>query len=198
MKPHEPTKSRPYIVVTAAAQMPSSCWGVYRRVAVLECDPGPVPKMISPRARGVRRVVRTWEKQSVGSTGRSAYAQAVAQAEALAKHLNRMHSKRPISVREILAERNEAYRRELIERYGGLDRFLASTKAETVGHDPDNAATLVRLPTAGEPIVALSLTCPSTGKHYWLRVPPQIQTPRDGLAWSFEMRTADYRPDRQS
>jgi hypothetical protein len=29
-----------YIVQTAAASMPSSCWGTYRRVAVLEVEDG--------------------------------------------------------------------------------------------------------------------------------------------------------------
>jgi hypothetical protein len=44
-----------YIIMTASAKMPSSCKGTYRRVAVVELEPGftGVPKMISARARGV-------------------------------------------------------------------------------------------------------------------------------------------------
>jgi len=84
------TSSAPssYIVQTAAAPMPNSCWGVYRRVAVLEVEPGvDHVAMISDRARGVRRVVRTWEARNVGTTPRCAYERALAEAESLAEHL---------------------------------------------------------------------------------------------------------------
>lgn len=63
-----------YVVKTAAACMPGSCWGVYRRVAVLEVEDGLSAediKMISPRARGVCRVVETWERRSVGRLART-------------------------------------------------------------------------------------------------------------------------------
>jgi hypothetical protein len=82
-----------YIVMTASAQMPSSCRGVYKRVAVVELntdyiDKGIRPLMISPTAQGVRRIVETWERCNVGSTERSAYAVAMREAEALAAKLN--------------------------------------------------------------------------------------------------------------
>jgi hypothetical protein len=77
-----------YIVQSAAACMPSSCRGTYRRVAVLEVeDDVERAAMISPRARGVIRVVRTWERRNVGRTSRCAYAIALAEAEALAAEL---------------------------------------------------------------------------------------------------------------
>lgn len=78
-----------YIVQTAAAAMPSSCWGVYRRVAVLEVHDGVQHvAMISPRARGVVRVVHTQEKLNVGKTARCAYEKALAWATAYAAELN--------------------------------------------------------------------------------------------------------------
>jgi hypothetical protein len=57
-----------FIIQTAAAHMPSSCkWGPYRRVAVLEVRDGVEwVAMISDRARGVVRVVATWERCNVG------------------------------------------------------------------------------------------------------------------------------------
>ena len=82
----------PYIVATAAAHMPSSCWGRYRRVAVLEIEAGlPAgywPAMISDRARGVVRVVETWESRNVGKTNRCAYRRAMAEAREMAEALN--------------------------------------------------------------------------------------------------------------
>ena len=78
-----------FIVQDAAAFMPSSCWGVYRRVAVLEVDaPSKRVAMISTRARGCHRVVKTWERLNVGKTDRCAFNRAYAEAEKLAAELN--------------------------------------------------------------------------------------------------------------
>jgi len=78
-----------FIVQHAAAQMPQSCWGIYRRVAVLEVEDG-VERvaMISERARGVVRVVTTWERCNVGTSSRCAFARALTEAEELANALN--------------------------------------------------------------------------------------------------------------
>ena len=79
-----------FMVMQAAACMPNSCWGRYRKVAVVEIEDGfkGRPKMISRRARGVARVVALWDKQSVGKTARCAFRQALAAAEALCARLN--------------------------------------------------------------------------------------------------------------
>ena len=78
-----------FIVRCSAAKMPSSCWGKYRRVAVLEVEPGVERvSMISTRARGVVRVVATWEDLNVGTTERCAYAKAMRAAQSMADELN--------------------------------------------------------------------------------------------------------------
>jgi hypothetical protein len=50
-----------YIVMDRSAHMPNSCKGRYRRVGVVKTD-GTAPKMLSYRARGVVRVIKTWER----------------------------------------------------------------------------------------------------------------------------------------
>lgn len=78
-----------YLVKTAAACMPSTCWGTYRRVALIEVEDGVEDvAMISERAKGVVRVVKTWERRNVGKTDRCAYAKALAEAEAECDRLN--------------------------------------------------------------------------------------------------------------
>jgi len=78
-----------FIVQSAAACMPNSCWGQYKRVAVLEVlDHVERVRMISERAQGVVRVVETWERLNVGRTERCAYRRALAEAQALAQRLN--------------------------------------------------------------------------------------------------------------
>jgi hypothetical protein len=79
-----------FVVKTSSANMPSHCWGDYARVGVLEIDTEQTddPKMISTHARGVVRVVQTWEKCNVGKTERCAFRRALAAAERLAEGLN--------------------------------------------------------------------------------------------------------------
>lgn len=81
-----------WIVMTSSAQMPSSCKGTYRRVALVKLAQdytarGQLPKMISTHARGVLEVVDLGNF-SVGKTERCAYARAVKLAELQALQLN--------------------------------------------------------------------------------------------------------------
>jgi len=84
-----------YIVMDRAAKMPGNCWGQYRRVAVVEVEAGVKPKMISERARGVVRVVQTWEKQHVGTTERCAFRRALIEARELAAELRALKLELP-------------------------------------------------------------------------------------------------------
>jgi hypothetical protein len=81
-----------YIVMTAAAKMPSSCWGNYRRVAVVKVltydyNRGNGPKQINSQHKACLRVVDLGH-HSVGKTERCAYAQALKRAKELAYRLN--------------------------------------------------------------------------------------------------------------
>ena len=85
-----------FVVMDRSAKMPMSCWtgkGQYRRVGVVELTwqarrSGQEPKMLSSRARGVRRVVETWERVYKGSTIKCAHHRALVEAENLAEKLN--------------------------------------------------------------------------------------------------------------
>jgi hypothetical protein len=85
-----------FAIMEAAAKMPGSCMGAgsYRRLAVVEYDPAAlpdghdVPAMISTRARGMVRIVQVWDRLHRGTTPRSAYGRALAEAQALCDTLN--------------------------------------------------------------------------------------------------------------
>ena len=82
-----------FVVVDKSAKMPNSCWGIYRRVGVVELTvaaqrQGDFPAMLSKRARAVHRVVDVWENCNVGTTSRCAYRRAVGEADELADKLN--------------------------------------------------------------------------------------------------------------
>lgn len=83
-----------FVVMSSAACMPASCWGRYRKIAVVELDgTTDYPKMISIRARGVKRVVRVWDRLFHGKTDACAFGVALSAAEAMAERLNEKHRK---------------------------------------------------------------------------------------------------------
>jgi len=62
--------------------------GNYRTVALVEAEDGVIPKMISPRARGVVRIVKHWGACNLGVTERCQFAVAMKEAEALRDRLS--------------------------------------------------------------------------------------------------------------
>lgn len=76
-----------FIVMTAKAKMPNSCWSSYGRVAVVETNGIDMPKQINHTHNSVMRIVKTWEKLNIGGS-RSAFQLALKDAKELAKNLN--------------------------------------------------------------------------------------------------------------
>jgi DNA repair exonuclease SbcCD ATPase subunit len=78
-----------FILRESQAQMPSSVRSRYVRLGVLEVeDSVSEVSAISKSAKGVIRIVRTWEKLHVGKTERCAYRIALAEARELMNRLN--------------------------------------------------------------------------------------------------------------
>ncbi|WP_435018283.1 DUF6745 domain-containing protein [Tundrisphaera sp. TA3] len=91
-----------------------------------------------------------------------------------------------IEVREILDEPNAERRRVLLERVG-IDRFLDEADAQVIDEDrdPGGVRRLVRVPMRDdEDLVCVMVHCPSTGGRYLLRVPPDMKTCRQAVAWT--------------
>jgi hypothetical protein len=102
-----------------------------------------------------------------------------------------------ITAEEVLGERNAEIRRAMLDRVG-LSRFLAEVKADRLDadRDPGGPRELLRMKLEGdEDLVALSCRCPSTGRHYMIRVPPSTATCHTAAAWiaGFD-NPDDYRP----
>ena len=80
----------------------------------------------------------------------------------------------------------------------GYERFVGQAQAQVLDRDrdPGGERQLLRVPLQGdEPLVCISVFCPSTGRQYMLRVPPQMRTCRQAVAWiaGFD-NPDDYRP----
>jgi hypothetical protein len=91
-----------------------------------------------------------------------------------------------ITVVEVLAERNAERRRVLLERFG-FERFMLEAGAAVVDRDRDAGGErqLLKVKLEGdEDLVCVSVSCPSTGRHYLLRVPPAMRTCRQAVAWT--------------
>jgi hypothetical protein len=102
-----------------------------------------------------------------------------------------------ITAPEVLDEQNTERRRVLLERMG-YDAFMAQANAKVLDQDsdPGGPRRLLRVKLPGdEPLVCVSVRCPSTGRQYLLRVPPTTRTCHQAAAWlaGFD-NPADYRP----
>jgi hypothetical protein len=90
-----------------------------------------------------------------------------------------------IQIDEVLGETNAERRRVLLDRYG-YGRFVQDANAEILDRDcdPGGPRQLLRVKLAGdEDLVALSCYCPSTGRQYMIRVPPDTPTCHHAAAW---------------
>jgi len=90
-----------------------------------------------------------------------------------------------ITAQEILAEDNAEKRRILLERMG-YEAFLSHAKAEILDEDRDAGGLrrLLRVPMGNdEPLVCVSVICPSTQRQYVIRVPPQMDSCHRAVAW---------------
>ncbi len=106
-----------------------------------------------------------------------------------------------IRVDEVLQERNAERRRVMLDRYG-YGRFLRDSQAELLDGDtdPGGPRQLMRVALAGdEDLVALSCYCPSTGRQYMIRVPPDTPTCHAAAAWIAGFDDPDdYRPIQET
>jgi len=87
---------------------------------------------------------------------------------------------------DVLAEGNAEVRRVMIERIG-FERFLQESHARVLHEDtdPGGPRQLLQVELQGdEPLVCVSVRCPSTGRHYLIRVPPNMQTCHQAVAWT--------------
>jgi hypothetical protein len=90
-----------------------------------------------------------------------------------------------LTAKETLAERNAEVRRVMIERMGYL-RFAQEANAKVLDRDQDAGGPRQLLSIdleEDEPLVGLSCRCPSTGRQYFLRVPPTMNTCHQAAAW---------------
>ncbi len=103
-----------------------------------------------------------------------------------------MHTEK-LTIEEILATRHPQLKEVMIEKYG-LGNFVEAqdhTILDKVKVDGSVYQLISVDIREREKLVVLKVTCPSTKKKYYLRVPPRFRNFKDALAWTFNISTYD-------
>jgi hypothetical protein len=109
-----------------------------------------------------------------------------------------IETREKITVDSIAEEDNAEVRRVMISRYGE-GRYLIDSGAKEISRD--KTGTLYRKEIQNdEPLVMVRVenSTPEkdgTAKSYFLRVPPDIQTAKDAVAWTFGVDADEYTPE---
>lgn len=102
-----------------------------------------------------------------------------------------------LTARQVLEEQNRELQRVMLERFG-YDRFILELGAVPV--QTDEFGALYRIPgDFREPVVLVHVTNSTpepdgTRKRYFLRVPPNVTTAREAVAWTFGFQAEECRP----
>jgi hypothetical protein len=105
-----------------------------------------------------------------------------------------------ISFRDIQTEPNVEVRRIMLERMGHA-RYLQKSGAELVSHDETGALWQSMFTSYGRlhqlrfvEVVNGTREADGSYKHYFLRVPPNVTTARQAVAWTYGLTAEEYEP----
>jgi hypothetical protein len=104
-----------------------------------------------------------------------------------------------LTAERVLSEENAEIRRVMMDLFGAA-RLLQESNATVLDHE-EGVGTLRRIDVPDdEPLVMVEVINSSPEpdgefRHYWLRVPPNIKTAKQAVAWTFgKEKTKDYAP----
>jgi hypothetical protein len=110
-----------------------------------------------------------------------------------------------ISIAGVDAETNVEVRRVMIERYRfgqdphGAAAYMRDAGGKSLDHD-ERFGTLWRREVKGDETIVVLEVINSTREpdgtfnHYWMRVPPTMETAREAAAWTFDIPADKYAP----
>ncbi|MBS1954171.1 MAG: hypothetical protein JST89_08295 [Cyanobacteria bacterium SZAS-4] len=101
-----------------------------------------------------------------------------------------------LTVEEIVKQYNLEVRRVMLERYG-IEKFITDSGAELLNEDEFGQLYHLEMRQDSFNMVRVfnrTAEPDGTFRMYFIAVPPDIATARDGVAWSFNMKGEDYDP----
>lgn len=165
----------------------TGCWFLFFRDMCFVCQP---PKQIVTDRFGVLH-----NENGPGIAFGDGYGQFFLNGRPVERHV--VENPQSITVPEIEQEDNAEIRRILIERYG-LSRYILDSGAQKI-HEDDSGVLYRKELVNDEPLVVVMVKN-STPEHdgsfknYFLRVPPEVETAKEAVAWTFRMSSDLYAP----
>ena len=90
-------------------------------------------------------------------------------------------------------------RRRVIEERLGPEHFIALVGERCIHHSKRGMLMEIDLPGDPERVAHyLKVRDPSTGRRYYLRVPPSITTADEAAAWTFGLEVSTFQPDQET
>ena len=96
-----------------------------------------------------------------------------------------------LRARDIVSCRNVEIRKYLLARFG-FDNFVHEMKGKVLDRDGDQELIMVPWRRDEEPITMVKVKDSTTDDIYLLRVPPNMKTCREAVAWTFGMTAEEY------
>jgi hypothetical protein len=107
-----------------------------------------------------------------------------------------------LRAREIVGERNRELQRVMLERFG-YDRFILELAAVPVQADGFGTLYRIHMGQYRESLALVHVTnstpeLDGSRKRYFLRVPPNVRTAHEAVAWTFGLRPEEYSPAEET
>ena len=102
-----------------------------------------------------------------------------------------------LNARDITKCKNAEIRRVLMERFG-YEKFLREMKGVVTHRDGDSRLIRIDWHKNEESIKLVRVKDSSTNRYYLLRVPPNVRTCKEAVAWTFGMGEDQYNPLKET
>jgi len=109
------------------------------------------------------------------------------------KGVNELMASGQLKAHHILRIGNAEVRRICLEALT-YEKFLMQMKHEIITRENDSELVRIDWHKNEEPIYLVKVKCPSSGVFYTLRVPPDMKTVKEAIAWTFNVESAEYLP----
>ena len=93
--------------------------------------------------------------------------------------------------------KNAEIRRICLEELG-YARFLSQVDHQVIEKDGEYELVRIDWHKNEEPICLVKVKCPSTGAFYTLRVPLDMKTVKQAVAWTFGLKPSQYCPEKET
>jgi|GEM_PF-7104197 len=110
--------------------------------------------------------------------------------------LLRKLKRKTLEARDILICKNAELRQYLLHEYG-FEKFMQEMRGTLLHQDGSSKLIMIRL-EGQEDLKAVRVKDSTTGQYYLLRVPPEVKTCKEAVAWTFGMSAEEYNPIKET